>query len=607
MISLDQLRAAARAALGDPRAAMALVWQHIDAEGAPLEWAGIAYESLLAPGDRRRGGSHYTPPELAAEVVAGTLDSCAEPPAAIVDPACGGGAFLLAAARYLMARWGLEPAAAGRRIHGVDRDAGAVEVARAGLLRLTGEAPGSRLRVDDSVLLPAAAWNTWLPAGRRAVITNPPFLGGSFISGTLGAAYRDRLVADLAGGQRGHADLCAYWLLLAQRLMAPGDRAGLVCTNTIAEGTTRRVGLDQLLARGATLTAAVRQRPWPGEATLHYSLVWFTQGPAAGPARLDGRPVAAISAHLTADARCARRLDQNRGLAYNGTKVYGQGFLLTPDEAARLLDDDPRRAAVLKPYLSGDDLYGRADASASRWVIDFGDRSLESVQAEHRDLLARVRELVKPERDQLAGRNTIGDKRAQFWWRFGSAAPSLYRALEGKSEALARVLHSHTHQIVRVPARCVFSHALAVFPDADPARLAVWQSSIHELWALAHGSSLGAAPRYTISQTVETFPLPPLTAELAALGRAYDAQRQAVMANRGEGLTRLWQRLGDRSQSDPDLIAWREAQIALDEAVARAYGWSRPLTHGFGELRGQPRFHLATADRDWVMGALSAL
>ena len=69
MIPLDQLRAAARARCDAGLAeTMAWVQQQLDAADAPLEWAGIVYESLLAPDDRRAGGSHYTPAELADEI-----------------------------------------------------------------------------------------------------------------------------------------------------------------------------------------------------------------------------------------------------------------------------------------------------------------------------------------------------------------------------------------------------------------------------------------------------------------------------------------------------------------------------------------------------------
>ena len=117
---------------------------------------------------------------------------------------------------------------------------------------------------------------------------------------------------------------------------------------------------------------------------------------------------------------------------------------------------------------------------------------------------------------------------------------------------------------------------------------------------MAHGSSLGAAPRYTISQTVETFALP--TGPIPdAVALDYEQARARAMAARGEGLTRLWQRLQDPAERAADIVAWREAQVALDLAVAEAYGWSRPPVHGFYELRGQARFTISPADQARVL------
>ena len=50
----------------------------------------------------------------------------------------------------------------------------------------------------------------------------------------------------LANGQRGNADLCAYFFLRASQLLRDGGQFGFLATNTIAQGDTREVGLDQL-------------------------------------------------------------------------------------------------------------------------------------------------------------------------------------------------------------------------------------------------------------------------------------------------------------------------------------------------------------------------
>ncbi|MGB8344341.1 MAG: restriction endonuclease, partial [Ktedonobacteraceae bacterium] len=86
------------------------------------------------------------------------------------------------------------------------------------------------------------------PEDRRgfdAIVSNPPFQGGQKITGALGTDYRDYLVEYLANNKRGSADLCAYFFLQASRLVCEGGMCGLLATNTIAQGDSREVGLDQ--------------------------------------------------------------------------------------------------------------------------------------------------------------------------------------------------------------------------------------------------------------------------------------------------------------------------------------------------------------------------
>ncbi|HYF47309.1 MAG TPA: N-6 DNA methylase, partial [Acidimicrobiales bacterium] len=65
-------------------------------DSATSDLLGLAHEALLAPADRKARGAHYTPPALADRLVALTLPPR---PERVLDPACGGGAFLLASAR----------------------------------------------------------------------------------------------------------------------------------------------------------------------------------------------------------------------------------------------------------------------------------------------------------------------------------------------------------------------------------------------------------------------------------------------------------------------------------------------------------------------------
>ena len=125
----------------------------------------------------------------------------------------------------------------------------------------------------------------WRHGGFDAIVGNPPFQGGQKITGALGDQYRDYLVEWLAGGVRGSADLVAYFYLRAARCCGPSGGFGLIATNTVAQGDTREVGLDQLADGGLTLHRAISSEPWPGGANLEMATVWARRGEWAGARR----------------------------------------------------------------------------------------------------------------------------------------------------------------------------------------------------------------------------------------------------------------------------------------------------------------------------------
>lgn len=99
-----------------------------------------------------------------------------------------------------------------------------------------------------------------------AVVGNPPFLGGKKISSVVGSPYREFIVQVIASQTRGNADLVAFFFLRAAALLREHGCFGLIGTNTVGQGDTREVGLDQLCENGAAIVRAVKSRQWPGEA-----------------------------------------------------------------------------------------------------------------------------------------------------------------------------------------------------------------------------------------------------------------------------------------------------------------------------------------------------
>ncbi len=208
-------------------------------------------------------------------------------------------------------------------------------------------------------MLEAAQNNTLYPipntrgAGFAAVVGNPPFQGGQKITGALGVPYRDYLVEYLANGQRGSADLCAYFFLRGGELVRQRGQLGLIATNTIAQGDTREVGLAQLVAHDLTIPRAVPSRPWPGTAALEVAHVWLRRGNWQANFLLNDQQVNGITPFLTVPGTASGnpyRLKANESKSFQGSIVLGMGFVLEPDEAAELITKDSRNRDVLRTY-----------------------------------------------------------------------------------------------------------------------------------------------------------------------------------------------------------------------------------------------------------------
>jgi hypothetical protein len=447
--------------------------------------------------------------------------------------------------------------------------------------------------------------------GFDAVIGNPPFLGGQKLTGAMGTPVRDWFVNILAGGRRGSADLVAYFFLRATSLLRAQGTLGLIATNTVAQGDSRDVGLDAMVADGFTITRAIQSRSWPASsANLEYAAVWGSVGAVDDvvPRVADGIEVRRISTLLEAQGRAEGnpvRLAENAGIAFQGCIVLGMGFVLDPGEAQEWIAADARNAEVLFPYLNGEDLNQRADASPSRWVIDFNDRS-EAEAASYPLPFARVRSLVKPEREKLRGRNATADDRATNWWRYGRRSPAMRKAIAGLPEVLVIARVSKTVMPLRIPTGPVPSEACVVFASDGYSAQAVLSSSLHQTWAITYGSTLETRVRYTPSDVFETFPLPGSTERLEQAGRSLDLERRDVMFRRDLGLTRLYNLINDPAVRDePDVDRLREIHVEIDEAVLESFGWDDiRLDHGFHSYRKVERWTFSPPARVQVLDRL---
>jgi hypothetical protein len=72
--------------------------------------------------------------------------------------------------------------------------------------------------------------------------------------------------------------------------LAEEGTLGLIATNTVAQGDSREVGLDAMVAGGFTITRAIQSRSWPASsANLEYAAVWGTLAEVASNVPTSGR------------------------------------------------------------------------------------------------------------------------------------------------------------------------------------------------------------------------------------------------------------------------------------------------------------------------------
>ena len=197
------------------------------APGADL---AAALEAATGPDQRRANGLHVTPRWLADRLVARALDGLGATPAVTVcDPACGGGAFLVAAARRLHRRGADRRRVVRHLLWGADIDRVGLAVAEAALALWAGEAPPpGRLVVADALADGGAVWPDRPAPGFDLVVGNPPFQNqlGRATARTPGqqARLRDRY----GPAVRAYTDAAWLFLLAGCDLARPGGRVALV-------------------------------------------------------------------------------------------------------------------------------------------------------------------------------------------------------------------------------------------------------------------------------------------------------------------------------------------------------------------------------------------
>ena len=593
---------------------------------APLrrEWAEVQEKARALAKKRDSGGSKRTQKQAndaLEKLILGFAVKLAT--IRILDPACGSGNFLYVSLRLLLELWkevaifaaemglsmlsplpGLAPSPA--QLYGIEINEYAHELAQAtvwiGYLQWLHDngygtpsepilEPLDNIKQMDAILAFDAEGKPVEPEWPEVeiIVGNPPFLGNKRMRAELGGGYVDSLRHLFAGQLPGGVDLVTYWFEKAREMIAEGraGRAGLIATQAIRTGASRTV-LDRIKASG-NIFMAWADREWvQDDAAVRVSMVGFDDGTESEITH-DGGIIQEINADLSAthgDLTRAIRLQENRGIAYQGPVKVG-AFDILPEEADRMLrENNPSgkdNRDVVRPWLNASDVTGRR---RHLHIIDFGDMAVERA-AEYRMPFEHVKEHVKPERD-----HNNRARRRIFWWQHGETVPALRMVLQNVRRFICTPRVAKYRVFVWAESETLPDSRVYAFARDDDYFFGILHSRIHEVWSLAtssrHGDGgEGGRPTYNNTTCFETFPFPwppgkepqgdPHVQAIADAAEVLVEQRDAWLNPPGLAEAELKKRtLTNLYNERPE---WLDAaHRRLDTAVFDAYGWPHDLS-----------------------------
>ena len=231
--------------------------------------------------------------------------------------------------------------------------------------------------------------------------------------------------------------------------------------------------------------------------------IHIANGQVPGPFTLDGNATDKITAYLFHDGgnENPASLAANHRRCLQGPIALGAGFIFDDTDPKanplQLIEElkatDKNSAAVIFPYLGGDEILNHPKQEHHRFAIDFAEMSESDAQS-FVPAFSLVERRVQPERHKQNR-----ESRKRYWWRWGETAPAQRRGLAGKTRTLAHPYTSTYLSFCFVPTTTIVAgpHYRALLDTH--AALAALQCSIHDLWAHFFSSSLEDRLSYTPS------------------------------------------------------------------------------------------------------------
>ena len=499
----------------------------------------------------------------------------------VVDPACGSGAFLVAAFDALAAEYrrvtqrlddlGVETdfdvydEILSRNLHGVDLSVESAEIARLALwlkaarrqhrlARLDQTIRAGNSLIDDSAATEkpfdwtAAFADVFARGGFDIVIGNPPYVRMEFLKPVKPWLAKHFTVADE------RTDLSAYFFEKGVALLKSGGRLGFISTSSFFRagyGERLRLVLSEYTDIEAVIDFGDTQvfegvTTYPAILTAKKKETIGLSSGTLSFLNIGGIPPTDIGKEFEEKARPMPRtrltggswqfeddaLARLRDKIVNGRKtlgeVYGaplygiktglnEAFVIDTPTRDRLVAADPRSAELLKPFLKGENIKRWRVEPEGLWLINTPKGKVDI------ERYPAIRDWLLPFKDRLEARAT-----QQEWWELQQAQLAYQNAFEGVKIAYQDICNSNP--FTGDADGYYLANTCYFLPAQDPALLAYLNSKVAWFfWSAITNIARGGYLRLR-SDFVETTPLPEWVATSGS-----DVSDLAGQATRGGG------------------------------------------------------------------------
>ncbi|MCE1204466.1 MAG: hypothetical protein LWW79_07650 [Holophagaceae bacterium] len=428
------------------------------------------------------------------------------------------------------------------------------------------------------------------PNGFDAIVGNPPFLKGTAIGKSFGACYRSYIGNFVGEGKKAsYADLCAFFILRALTVTKSHGVVGMIATNTISQGDTREMGLDQIFLNNSKPYWVKTDIKWSGSANVIVSVVIIRKDDGWNGIRiLNEKEVVGITKFLTEgcdEIFIPQKLVRNKDIAFKGSTTGCKGFVLESKEAEQIIANDNRYSEVIQKFIGGQDFNSSPQMTTDRWVINFKDWTYE--QASQFPICINIlKERVKPYFDSRTGQIHETD-----FWKFSDKRLESYKSISKFNRVLFHAFTSKHLAFGFVGTGMVYSAPHVVIALQGFEHFAVLQSSFHMIWVLELCSTMGVGIRYAPSDLLETFPFPSCiigdkktessTACLSSHGEKYYKARSKFMEEQKIGLTDFYNIFHNKNENGSDISEIRKIQTDIDYELCNLYSINIDLNHNF--------------------------